>query len=53
MIITTTETVPGRDIREILDVVSGNTIRSKNVGKDIGAASRAWSVVSCGATRRC
>ncbi|CAE7683609.1 MAG: heavy metal-binding domain-containing protein [Ilumatobacter fluminis] len=37
MIITTTETVPGRDIREILDVVSGNTIRSKNVGKDIGA----------------
>lgn len=37
MIITSTETVPGRDIREILDVVSGNTIRSKNVGKDIGA----------------
>ena len=37
MIITSTETVPGRDVREILDVVSGNTIRSKNVGKDIGA----------------
>ena len=37
MIITTTETVPGRDVREIIDVVSGNTIRSKNVGKDIGA----------------
>ncbi|MCB0969014.1 MAG: YbjQ family protein [Ilumatobacter sp.] len=37
MIITTTETVPGRDVREIIDVVSGNTIRSKNIGKDIGA----------------
>lgn len=37
MIITTTETVPGRDVRQILGVVSGNTIRSKNVGKDIGA----------------
>jgi uncharacterized protein YbjQ (UPF0145 family) len=37
MIITTTETIPGRDIRELLGVVSGNTIRAKNVGKDIGA----------------
>ncbi|MAT07274.1 MAG: hypothetical protein CL424_19760 [Acidimicrobiaceae bacterium] len=37
MIITTTEGVPGRDVREIVGVVSGNTIRSKNVGKDIGA----------------
>lgn len=37
MIVTTTESIPGRDVREVLGVVSGNTIRSKNVGKDIGA----------------
>lgn len=34
MIITTTERIPGREY-EILGVVSGNTVRSKHIGKDI------------------
>lgn len=37
MIVTTTEGVPGRSTVEVFGVVSGNTIRAKNVGKDIGA----------------
>lgn len=37
MIIVTTETVPGRTIDTVHGLVMGNTIRSKNVGKDIGA----------------
>ena len=37
MIITTTESVPGRTVSEFLGLVQGNTVRSKNVGKDIGA----------------
>lgn len=37
MIIVTTETVPGRTITAVHGLVMGNTIRSKNVGKDIGA----------------
>lgn len=37
MITSTTDIVPGRDITETLGLVMGNTVRSKNVGKDIGA----------------
>ena len=35
MIVTTTETVPSREIVEILGVARGNTVRAKHVGKDI------------------
>ncbi|WP_424008673.1 YbjQ family protein [Haloferax denitrificans] len=35
MIVTTTETVVGRDIEETLGAVRGNTIRARNVGRDI------------------
>ncbi len=35
MIVTNTETVPGREIAEILGVVRGNTVRAKHVGRDI------------------
>ncbi|AAB90368.1 YbjQ family protein [Archaeoglobus fulgidus] len=35
IIITTTETVPQREVAEILGVVFGNTVRAKHVGKDI------------------
>jgi len=35
MIVTTTETVPSRQIVEILGVARGNTVRAKHVGKDI------------------
>lgn len=37
MILTTTEEVPGYAVGEILGVVSGNTVRAKNVGRDITA----------------
>ncbi len=35
MIITTTETVPGKEIAEILGIVKGNTVRARNIGRDI------------------
>lgn len=37
MIVTNTETVPGRKIVEFYGVVSGNTVRAKHVGRDIMA----------------
>lgn len=38
MIISTTESVAGREIEATLGLVTGNTIRAKHIGKDIGAA---------------
>ena len=35
MIVTNTETVPGKEVAEILGVVRGNTVRAKHIGKDI------------------
>ncbi|MFN3188186.1 MAG: heavy metal-binding domain-containing protein [Candidatus Paceibacteria bacterium] len=37
MIVTTTETVTGREITEILGIAKGNTVRARNIGRDIGA----------------
>jgi uncharacterized protein YbjQ (UPF0145 family) len=37
MILTTTETVPGKDIIEILGVARGSTVRARNIGRDIFA----------------
>lgn len=37
MIIITTDCVPGRDVREILGVVQGSTVRAKHLGRDIMA----------------
>ena len=37
MIITNTETVAGYEITELLGLVQGNTVRAKNVGRDIMA----------------
>ncbi|WP_217510520.1 heavy metal-binding domain-containing protein [Vibrio metschnikovii] len=37
MIYTTTETIPGREIVDILGVVMGNVVQSKHVGRDIMA----------------
>lgn len=37
MIITTTEAIAGREIREILGLVKGNTIQTRHVGSDITA----------------
>lgn len=37
MIYTTTETVPGKDIDQILGVVTGNVVQAKHIGRDIMA----------------
>lgn len=38
MIISTTDTIPGRDISEIVGVARGSTVRARNVGRDIIAS---------------
>ncbi len=35
MIVTNTETIPNREIVEILGLVRGSTVRARNVGRDI------------------
>ena len=40
MILTTTHSVPGREITQVLGVVRGSTARAKNIGKDIMAGLR-------------
>ncbi len=37
MIITTTETIPNKQISEILGVARGSTVRARNIGRDIFA----------------
>ena len=37
MIVVNTETLPGKEIYNVLGLVKGNTIRAKNLGRDIGA----------------
>ena len=37
MIVTNTDFVPGHEIKEILGVAIGNTVRAKHLGKDITA----------------
>jgi uncharacterized protein YbjQ (UPF0145 family) len=37
MIVTSTAEIPGKTIKEILGVVRGNTVRSRNIGVDIAA----------------
>lgn len=37
VMITTTEKIPGKEIKEVLGVVKGSTVRVKNIGRDIGA----------------
>ncbi len=37
MLITTTENIPGKEVYQVLGMVRGNTVRSKNVFRDIGA----------------
>ncbi len=38
MLILTIDNVPGKNIKEVIGLVKGSTIRAKNVGKDIGAS---------------
>lgn len=37
MILSNTETVPGKEIREFYGVVTGSTVRTKHIGRDIMA----------------
>ncbi len=37
IIVTTGNEVPGKKIKEVLGVVKGNTVRARNIGRDIGA----------------
>lgn len=38
MILSTTESIPGREVAEVLGLVKGNTIHTRNVGSDILAS---------------
>lgn len=38
MIVVNTESLPGYQVREVKGLVQGNTIRAKNVGRDLMAA---------------
>ncbi len=37
MILTTTETIPNKEIVEILGIARGSTVRARNIGRDIFA----------------
>lgn len=38
MIYTTTENIPGKEITEIVGVVTGNVVQAKHIGRDIMAS---------------
>ena len=40
MIVSTTESVPGREVVEILGLVTGNIVQARNLGRDIQAGLR-------------
>ncbi|MFH1308126.1 MAG: YbjQ family protein [archaeon] len=37
IIVTTAEEIPGKKIKKVLGIVKGNTVRARNIGRDIGA----------------
>jgi uncharacterized protein YbjQ (UPF0145 family) len=37
MIITNTETIPNREISEVLGIARGSTVRARNIGRDLFA----------------
>ena len=40
MMVTTTDNLPGREIKEVLGVVFGSCVQMKHLGKDLRAAGR-------------
>lgn len=40
MMVATTDTLPGREVKEVLGVVFGSCVQTKHLGKDIGAGLR-------------
>ena len=47
MFITTTETIPGKNILASLGIARGSTVRARNVGKDIFARKSKSSSSFC------
>ena len=37
MLVVRTDSIPGKEIIEVRGLVKGSTVRSKHIGKDIGA----------------
>ena len=42
MMVATTDTLPGREVKEVLGVVFGSCVQTKHVGKDIRAGLRSF-----------
>ena len=40
MILSNTDFIPGREVKEVLGTVRGNTVQAKHIGKDIVAGFR-------------
>lgn len=41
IILSTTETIPGREVSEIVGIARGGTVRARNIGRDITAVFKA------------
>ena len=44
MIITATETIPNKEVSEILGIARGSTVRARNIGRDVfaGLKKHCW-----------
>ncbi len=40
IIVTTATTIPSNEVKEVLGIVQGSTVRARNIGRDIGAGIR-------------
>ncbi|MCD6468424.1 MAG: YbjQ family protein [Thermoplasmata archaeon] len=40
MLVTTTDNIPGREVKEVLGVVFGSCVQTKHIGKDLSAVLR-------------
>ncbi len=40
IIVTTATTIPNNEVKEVLGIVQGSTVRARNIGRDIGAGIR-------------
>ncbi len=40
MILSTTDSIPGYEIAEVIDIARGSTVRARNIGRDIFAGLR-------------
>lgn len=40
MMVTTTDNIPGREVKEVLGIVFGSCVQTKHIGKDVRAGLR-------------